>query len=153
MLFRSIVLVDKYPAANQRVVAEQTIRAVGGPATTAAVTMARLGIDVSLACVIGDDEAGRYIFDTLKREGVDTKNVQVDSNVTTAVGTIVVSKSEQSRAIMVQPHNKLPKKPANIKDYQWIHVDQVGMKALKGWGIARGGDAKLSIDIVMQQRV
>jgi len=143
----TIVLVDKYPSANQRVVAEQTIRAVGGPATTAAVTMARLGIDVSLACVIGDDEAGRYIFDTLKREGVDTKNVQVDSNVTTAVGTIVVSKSEQSRAIMVQPHNKLPKKPANINDYQWIHVDQVGMKALKGWGIARGGDAKLSIDI------
>ena len=143
----TIVLVDKYPSANQRVVAEQTIRAVGGPATTAAVTMARLGIDVSLACVIGDDEAGLYIFDTLKREGVDTKNVQVDSNVTTAVGTIVVSKSEQSRAIMVQPHNQLPKKPANISDYQWIHLDQVGMKALKGWGIARGGDAKLSIDI------
>ena len=143
----TIVLVDKYPSANQRVVAEQTIRAVGGPATTAAVTMARLGIDVSLACVIGDDEAGRYIFDALKREGVDTENVQVDSNVTTAVGTIVVSKSEQSRAIMVQPQNQLPKKPANINDYQWIHVDQVGMKALKGWGIARGGDAKLSIDI------
>jgi sulfofructose kinase len=143
----TIVLVDKYPTANERVVAEQTTRAVGGPATTAAVTMARLGIDVSLACVIGDDEAGRYIFDTLKREGVDTKNVQVDSNVTTAVGTIVVSKSEQSRAIMVQPQNQLPQKPANINDYQWIHVDQVGMRALKSWGIARGGDAKLSIDI------
>ena len=61
----TIVLVDKYPAADERVVALQSVRAVGGPATTAAVTMARLGIDVSLSCVIGDDEDGRFIFDTL----------------------------------------------------------------------------------------
>jgi len=74
----TIVLVDKYPAANERVIALQSVRAVGGPATTAAVTMARLGIDVALSCVIGDDDSGRFIFDTLKREGVDTKNVIVN---------------------------------------------------------------------------
>lgn len=143
----TIVLVDTYPSANERVVAKQIIRAVGGPATTAAVTMARLGIDVSLSCVIGDDEAGKYIFDTLKREGVNTKNVQIDSGIPTAIGTIVVSKSEQSRAIMVQPHDQLPKIPSNINDYQWIHVDQLGMQAIKGWGVKRSGGAKISIDI------
>jgi len=131
----TIVLVDKYPAANERVVAVDSVRAVGGPATTAAVTMARLGIDVALSCVIGDDDDGRFIFDTLKREGIDTRNV------------IVVSKSEQTRAIMVQPHSELPTKPANISDYGWIHVDQFGMKAIKEWGVSRGGNAKLSIDI------
>jgi sulfofructose kinase len=140
-------LVDKYPAANERVVALQTLRAVGGPATTAAVTMARLGIDVSLSCVIGDDDAGKFVFETLKREGVDTRNVVVNPQIKTAIGTIVVSKSEQTRAIMVQPHNKLPPKPANTNDYGWIHVDQFGMQALKNWGISRGGSAKLSIDI------
>ena len=143
----TIVLVDKYPAANERVVALDSVRAVGGPATTAAVTMARLGIDVSLSCVIGDDEAGRFIFDTLKREGVDTKHVIVNPQIKTAIGTIVVSKSEQTRAIMVQPHKELPLKPANTNDYGWIHVDQFGMQALKNWGISRGGSAKLSIDI------
>ena len=143
----TIVLVDKYPAANERVVALESVRAVGGPATTAAVTMARLGIDVALSCVIGDDDAGRFIFDTLKREGVDTKNVIVNPQIKTAIGTIVVSKSEQTRAIMVQPHNELPLKPANINDYGWIHVDQFGMQALKNWGISRGGNAQLSIDI------
>jgi sulfofructose kinase len=143
----TIVLVDKYPAANERVVALDSVRAVGGPATTAAVTMARLGIDVSLSCVIGDDEAGRFIFDTLKREGVDTKHVIVNPQIKTAIGTIVVSKNEQTRAIMVQPHKELPSKPANTNDYGWIHVDQFGMQALKNWGISRGGSAKLSIDI------
>ncbi|MFZ9205497.1 MAG: PfkB family carbohydrate kinase, partial [Candidatus Nanopelagicaceae bacterium] len=143
----NIVLVENYPTANQRIIALDSTRAVGGPATTAAVTLARLGINVALVCVIGDDEEGRFIFETLKREGVDTSHVVVDSNVKTARGTIVVSKSEQSRAIMVMPHDQLPKKPADISQYQWIHVDQVGMRALKSWGIARGGSAKLSIDI------
>ncbi len=143
----NIVLVDKYPAANQRVVALDSTRAVGGPATTAAVTLARLGIEVSLSCVIGDDEEGRFIFETLKNEGVDTSHVVVDASVRTARGTIVVSKSEQSRAIMVMPHDQIPKKPLDISKYQWIHVDQAGMRALKTWGISRGGSAKLSIDI------
>ena len=143
----TIVLVDKYPHADERVVALQSVRAVGGPATTAAVTMARLGIDVALSCVIGDDDDGRFIFETLKREGVDTRNVFVDPSIHTAIGTIVVSKSEKTRAIMVQPHSELPAKPANLNDYQWIHVDQFGMNAIKNWGITRGGNSKLSIDI------
>ncbi len=143
----TIVLVNKYPAANERVVALDSIRAVGGPATTAAVTLARLGVEVALSCVIGDDDDGRFILETLKREGVDTNKVIINPTIRTAVGTIVVSKSEETRAIMVQPHSELPSKPANINDYGWIHVDQFGMKAIKQWGVTRGGSAKLSIDI------
>jgi sugar/nucleoside kinase (ribokinase family) len=143
----TIVLVDKYPAANERVVALDSIRAVGGPATTAAVTLARLGVEVALSCVIGDDDGGRFILETLKREGVDTNKVIINPTIRTAVGTIVVSKSEETRAIIVQPHSELPSKPANINDYGWIHVDQFGMEAIKEWGVSRGGAAKLSIDI------
>jgi len=143
----TIVLVDKYPSANERVVALDSIRAVGGPATTAAVTLARLGVETALSCVIGDDDAGRFVFETLKREGIDTQHVVVDKSVRTATGTIVVSKSEQTRAIMVQPHSHRPTKPANINDYQWIHVDQFGMQTIKDWSVKRGGAAKLSIDI------
>ncbi len=143
----TIVLVDKYPSANERVVALDSIRAVGGPATTAAVTLARLGVETALSCVIGDDDAGRFVFETLKREGIDTQHVVVDKSVRTATGTIVVSRSEQTRAIMVQPHSQRPAKPANIDEYQWIHVDQFGMQTIKDWGVKRGGVAKLSIDI------
>ncbi len=143
----TIVLVDRYPSANERVVALDSIRAVGGPATTAAVTLARLGVETALSCVIGDDDAGRFVFETLKREGIDTQDVVVDKSVRTATGTIVVSRSEQTRAIMVQPHSQRPAKPANIYEYQWIHVDQFGMQTIKDWGVKRGGAAKLSIDI------
>ncbi|MEN9294036.1 MAG: hypothetical protein RIT31_801 [Actinomycetota bacterium] len=142
-----IVLVDKYPQANERVIALQSINSFGGPATTAAVTLARLGVSVAISCVVGDDEDGIAILQMLKREGIDTQHVVVDKSVRTATGTIVVSKSEQTRAIMVQPHSQRPSKPANINDYQWIHVDQFGMQTIKDWGVKRGGAAKLSIDI------
>ena len=143
----TIVLVEKYPQADERVIAKETIQGFGGPAATAAVTMARLGIDVSIACVIGDDEAGRKIFDNLKAEGVDTSNVVIDPKVHTAIGTIVVSESTQSRAIMAQPHSEIPKKPSVFEGFSWIHVDHLGMSALKTWGVSRGGPSKLSIDI------
>ena len=143
----TLVLVEKYPSANERVIALNSMRAVGGPATTAAVTLARLGVDVDLSCVIGDDEDGEFVLQRLKNEGVGTSNVVVDKSVRTANGTIVVSKSEQTRAIMVQPHSVRPAKPADLSPYQWIHVDQFGMQTIKDWGVARGGSAKLSIDI------
>ncbi len=143
----TIVLVDKYPSANERVVALDSVREVGGPATTAAVALARLGVSVDLSCVVGDDEEGRFIVERLRSEGIGTQHVVVDKSVRTATGTIVVSKSEQTRAIMVQPHSKRPAKPADLSPYQWIHVDQFGMQTIKDWGVVRGGSAKLSIDI------
>ena len=142
-----IVLVEKYPAANERVIAIQSVNSFGGPATTAAVTLARLGVSVAVSCVIGDDEDGSSIMEMFKREGIDTKHVVVDKLVRTAAGTIVVSLSEQTRAIMVQPHAMRSAKPADIGEYQWIHVDQFGMQTINDWGIVRGGSAKLSIDI------
>lgn len=143
----NIVLVDKYPAANERVVAIDSVRAVGGPATTAAVTLARLGVDVALSCVVGNDANGEFVIESLKKEGIDTSAVEVDQSVRTATGTIVVSRSEESRAIMVQPNGARSKKPANLKDYQWVHVDQFGMQTIKVWGVARGAGPRLSIDI------
>lgn len=142
-----IVLVDKYPAANERVIALQSVSSFGGPATTAAVTLSRLGISVAVSCVVGEDEDGKAILEMFQREGIDTQHVVIDKSVRTANGTIVVSKSEQTRAIMVQPHSARPAKPADLSPYQWIHVDQFGMQTIKDWGVARGGSAKLSIDI------
>ncbi|MEY3434426.1 MAG: hypothetical protein RL057_806 [Actinomycetota bacterium] len=142
-----IVLVDKYPRSNERVVALESKSSFGGPASTAAVTLARLGVPVAVSCVIGDDEDGIAILQMFSREGIDTQHVVVDKSVRTATGTIVVSRSEQTRAIMVQPHSQRPAKPANINEYQWIHVDQFGMQTIKDWGVKRGGAAKLSIDI------
>ena len=106
----TIVLVEKYPSANERVIAIDSVRAVGGPATTAAVALARLGVDVALSCVIGDDEAGRFIFDTLKREGIDTRNVIVDSKVPLAGYLAALeARDDATRALKLQEHARAVK--------------------------------------------
>jgi len=141
----NIVLVDRYPDRDERVLAIDNARSVGGPATVAAITMARLGIEVSLSTVIGGDAAGDFVLDILKQEGVDTELVE-RSNGVTSQSTIVVSRSESSRAIMVKPERVAARKP--LQNFpQWVHVDHFGAEVIKSWGLVRGNGPKLSIDI------
>jgi sulfofructose kinase len=49
----------------------------GGLAATAAVAMARLGGRVEIWTRVGDDDAGRFILDQFRKEGVETSQVKV----------------------------------------------------------------------------
>ena len=73
----TIFRVPRHPAPDDRVVASELVVAGGGPAATAAVTLARLGVETYFAGAIGDDDAGVEIRDGLEREGVDVSCVRV----------------------------------------------------------------------------
>jgi len=145
----TVALVDKYPKADERVVAEKIIRSGGGPASVAAVALSRLGIKSAIVGTIGDDEDGHTVLEIFKKEGVDTSGVTIDAGNTSG-SVIVVSKSESTRAISTrQPviqskPNEIAKKIA--KNSKWVHVDQVGVKLLEELGIKRGGQTKISFD-------
>ncbi len=141
----NIVLVERYPERDERVIALEHARSIGGPATVAAITMSRLGVKVALSAVVGRDEGGDHIIEVLSKEGVDTSLLERSDSPTTQ-STIVISKSEESRAIMVKPEriaSHLPK----IDLPPWIHVDHFGAEVIKGWGVKRGGGSKLSLDV------
>ena len=141
----NIVLVERYPDRDERVIALEHARSIGGPATVAAITMSRLGVKVALSAVVGRDEGGDHIIEVLSKEGVDTSLVERSDSPTTQ-STIVISKSEESRAIMVKPEriaSHLPK----IDLPPWIHVDHFGAEVIKEWGVKRGGGSKLSLDV------
>lgn len=141
----NIVLVDRFPDRDERVIALSHARSIGGPATVAAITMSRLGVKVALSAVVGNDDGGDYIVEVLKREGVDTSLVE-RSDTPTTQSTIVISKSEQSRAIMVKPERVASKKPEGPLP-PWIHADHFGATVIQEWGIKRGGGSKLSLDV------
>mgnify|MGYP003344957659 CR=1 FL=1 len=150
MLFRSARQLDQARAALSNLESGGKVTEIQQAEANLAAAKAngvRVEADPRVSCVVGDDEAGRFIFDVLKREGIDSKNVIVDSTIATAMGTIVVSKSEETRAIMARPHNTLPTKPANFSDYSWIHFDHFGVRAMKNWGISRSEGRKISLDI------
>ncbi len=62
----------------------------GGKGANQAVAAARLGADVSMVGHIGDDRNGRILLDNLMKNGVDVKDVLVDSKTQTGMANILV---------------------------------------------------------------
>ena len=90
----AIAVVERYPGADERVVADDVLFAGGGPAATAAVAAARLGIAVALVAAVGDDEAGRKVIHDLHGEGVDVSGIAMVPGARTALSLVVISGPE-----------------------------------------------------------
>ena len=69
----TIALVEKYPSADDRVLAEEISRAGGGPAAVAAIALSRLGVKSAIVGTIGDDADGKEVLRIFEKEGVDTR--------------------------------------------------------------------------------
>jgi sugar/nucleoside kinase (ribokinase family) len=93
---------DLTPAFGQRekLVASMSL-VVGGSAAITAVAAARLGLQVALAAVVGDDPAGEFMLSQLRRAGVDTGAVTVRRDLPTGM-TAVLSQGAD-RAILTAP--------------------------------------------------
>ena len=145
----TIALVDKYPGEDERILAQEIIRAGGGPAAVAAVALSRLGVKSAIVGTIGDDADGKEVLRIFAKEGVDTSGISVGSSAT-AGSVIVASKENSARAISTrQPvtqaaMNDVAKKL--IKSAKWVHVDHVGVKRLDEAGISRGKGPQISFD-------
>jgi sulfofructose kinase len=145
----TVALVDIYPAADERVLAEAIVRNSGGPATVAAIALSRLGIKSAIVGTVGDDEDGWLALDTLKREGVEVFGVNLSESPTSG-SVIVASKSQSTRAISTrQPISQMaPNDHAKklVASADWIHVDHVGINNLAALGVTRGQGPKISFD-------
>lgn len=145
----AIAVVDRYPGADERVVAEHLIFGGGGPAATAAVAASRLGIPVAVIAAVGDDDAGELVRRRLADENVDVSGIRTIPGAATSRSVVVISGPERSRAIVNQPGPALELDDettrALLEHAEWLHVDQ------HGWGAVHRfrGDARrprLSID-------
>ncbi len=145
----TITLVESYPREDQRVVALEIVRAGGGPAAVAAVTLARLGISVGIIGTIGDDEDGQLVLNIFEREGVNTEGISIGISAT-AGAVIVVSKERNERAISTRQPSVQASPSARAcalaAATRWIHVDHVGFSQLGALGISRGKGPKISFD-------
>jgi sulfofructose kinase len=121
--------VPSHPAPDGRVVATEVAVAGGGPAATAAVTLARLGIDVAFAGAVGDDDAGAFVLHGLAVEGVDITALSVIPGAQTAQSAILVG-ADGSRAIVHHPGDAAFPEVDLAGD--WIHVDHVGFGHAQG---------------------
>ena len=146
----AIAAVEHYPASDERVEAVDFVQAGGGPAATAAVTLARLGIPVSFVGTVGDDPAGKMIRDGLATEGVDLRHLSVVRGARSAMSVSVVDLNGDTRAICAFPGSTGPPvlaAPAvdSCRRAAWVHVDHMGYESIAK---TESGEAtvRLSID-------
>jgi sulfofructose kinase len=114
--------VPEFPDRDGRVIASERVVAGGGPAATAAVAIARLGIPVRFVGIVEEDLPGV--------ETVHMPGRMVES-------TILVH--EDARAIITEPPSYFTCPREALDGAEWVHVDHVGYNAVET-------DARLSVD-------
>lgn len=112
----------EFPDRDGRVIATERVVAGGGPAATAAVAIAKLGVPVRFVGIVDDD-----------LPGVET--VRIPGRMVES--TILVH--EETRAIVTERPPSFTCPPDALDGAEWVHVDHVGYRAVET-------DAQLSVD-------
>lgn len=133
--FDRVALVDRAPGPDERVEAEDLVSVVGGPASVAAVTLAKLGVDVAFVGAVGDDEDGDRIRAGLEAEGVSSEHIVAVAGQRSAGSVITVDRGRGSRAIVHRRGPAIDTSSAQLNEacarYRWWHADHHGWGAVE----------------------
>lgn len=145
----TIALVARYPEADSRSFAEAVVEAGGGPAATASVACARLGVASAFIGAVGDDARGERIVGALAREGVDVSGVVRLPGQASTAAVIVADRERGTRALC--PTRPLPlvldaSHAARCATAPIIHTDQAGYAPLRALLDGRQITTPVSVD-------
>ncbi|GAA3203320.1 carbohydrate kinase family protein [Nonomuraea roseoviolacea] len=128
---------------------------LGGSGAITACGAARLGLRVAFAGRVGDDPAGAFVLDALRRRGVDVSACVVEPGAATALTVILAD--GQDRAILTAPGclgrtsaGDVP--PGLLARAAHVHVSSFYLQPLLAEGVpelfraARAGGATTSLD-------
>jgi sugar/nucleoside kinase (ribokinase family) len=93
--------VDRWPERGRLQVVDGIELHSGGPAHTAAVALARLGVSTALVGRVGADPFGAFLIDALDRRGIESR-VRQDGDAATSI-TVVAVGSGGERSFLHHP--------------------------------------------------
>ena len=125
----TISAVPRHPKPDDRVVATAHAVAGGGPAATAAVALARLGVEVHVVGAVGDDRAGDELRAGLAAEGVEVTELAAVAGAPSPQSSVLVG--DGTRAIVTFPGGPPPLELSQsalalCRDAAWVHLDHAG---------------------------
>jgi sugar/nucleoside kinase (ribokinase family) len=94
-----LLVVDRYPDRGDCAIVDRSASLPGGTTTNTAVALARLGAQVRLAAIVGDDPQGATLRDALAAAGVDVGWVETRPGEPTDRALVVVSHDPVDRTI------------------------------------------------------
>ncbi|MER3485835.1 MAG: hypothetical protein C4345_07615 [Chloroflexota bacterium] len=99
-----LLTVDRYPSPGGYAIVRRCLELPGGTTTTSAVAAARLGAQVSIVALVGDDAPGRAIREALNREGIMTAWLTTDPSSPTDAATVIISVEPAERTLGYNQH-------------------------------------------------
>lgn len=94
-----LFVTDSFPVPDTKKEVLEWTNAGGGPVATALVGLARLGIDCSYHGIVGDDEAGERIRESLLDENINTEGLIKRWGADSQVAFIAIEKESGKRTI------------------------------------------------------
>lgn len=98
--FDVLMSVDRPPRSDERVGAHAVTSGGGGPASTAATAMARLGCKVGLVTAVGQDVFGTLMLEEFARFGVETSGTQRVTGSST-ISSVLIERETAKRSMTV----------------------------------------------------
>lgn len=123
------LVVDRYPSAGGYATVEHQFEQAGGTTSNTCAALAKLGVTVALASVVGDDPEGQRVLDSLNEAGCKTSMVDVRQNVPTDSSYIIVPGKSDSpdRTILwikgAQPRHGDMLPISRLLEHRWLLVD------------------------------
>jgi sulfofructose kinase len=149
--FDALALVDSYPGPDERRIASELVFSGGGPAATAAVTFARLGLRAAFIGAVGDDPEGDRVRKGLEDEGVDVSGLVTVHGRPTGASVVIIDRGRAARAIVTRPVPPLRLEPddpgaALVSSTAWVHVDHLGWGPVSALLSSARSRPRLSVD-------
>ena len=79
-------------------------RYLGGSPANTAVGCARLGLRAAMLTRVGDEQNGRFVLDSLQREGVDVSRVRIDPQRLTALAFLSIRSRNEFPLLFYRDH-------------------------------------------------
>lgn len=98
---------DSFPKENKKVRITEGVECGGGAAANAAYLLAKWGMNVSFAGVVGNDLYGEKIKDEFLQVGCNTTYIETSTKFRTTVSYILANSSNGSRTIIVKRSKNL----------------------------------------------
>ena len=94
-----LIVVDRYPDRGNFAIVRAISAGPGGTTTNSVAALAKLGAEVSIRALAGDDSEGCRLREGLASLGVNTEWLTTAKNQVTDAGTIIVSRNPFDRTI------------------------------------------------------
>ncbi len=103
-----IVTTSRFCNAGETVIGSGFSTAAGGKGANQAVQAARLGADVTMVGMVGNDDFGKQLIESAKQSGVNTEYILTTDKAPSAIGNVQIQSNEngtENRIIVVPGGN------------------------------------------------